>query len=621
MQILQIKITYLFIDRLTILKTKTIYLFLFFFVSTHYLRAQSSIEWRIDLSKSYQQGTPVKVIVRGINTETLKLNFVTQGFGVAKNVPINQFIKNLKAFDKNGKQLAINYIAPNSFRVLDAPRMAYLQYNLQNIANVKKQYQAALSQVQLPNFAVLNAVGTWAYFEGYEKARCVVKVQKPPKLLGSSGLLMYQEQGSQIDVFEAANFEELYESTLFYASPDTASFTVKQTRFWVHYQSEHTHISSRELRNWLQPVVEEVGKMLGSFPVSTYRFQLLFVANQDTSIKASHFGGRLGGAAAFVVLPEIKNKTQLKKAVQRIATHELLHLLLPYSLRSNNTPTLAYNNQNTSPHTWLYEGATEYWSLLALLRGGMISENEFWANIARKIDQVEQYPAVSLWQLSSHLTQNKYQHIYNVVYSKGALAAMALDVAINEQSDGKNNLMRTLLTLADKYGHQNRFDDKQWFTEFVELTSPEMKQFWQQYIKQKRHPYYNEWLSVLGKQYYAVHKEIVGSFGSLGLFPDYKTGKMKLVRVGENTLGVIDGDVLISINGNTVSTGNYAVWQDMLLKPQANAFIKIQVERQKQLIELSAIAPIYKRTQKKVVKDMPTITDKNRKFRGLVLAQ
>lgn len=173
---------------LCIVCKKTICLLLFIFVNN--VAAQSLIEWNIDLSKKYQQGTPIKISVQGVKTETLKLNFVTEGFGVYKKVPITQLIKNLRAFDKNGKQLAINYIAPSSYRIENANVMAYLQYNLQNIELSSNQYQAALSQVQLPNFAILNAIGAWGYFDGYENAKCIVKVQKPPKLVGSSGLVM-----------------------------------------------------------------------------------------------------------------------------------------------------------------------------------------------------------------------------------------------------------------------------------------------------------------------------------------------------------------------------------------------------------------------------------------------
>ncbi len=594
---------------------KTICLLLFIFVNN--VSAQSVIEWNIDLSKKYQQGTPVKISMWGIKTETLKLNFITQGFGEYKKIPITQLIKNLKAFDKNGKQLAINYIAPSSYRIENANRMVYLQYNLQSILLSSNQYQAALSQVQLPNFAILNAIGAWGYFDGYETAKCIVKVQKPTKLVGSSGLVM--QRGNSVDVFEAANFEQLYESTLFYGSPDTASFVLRGTRFGVYYQSLNNCITSKELSNWLQPVVDGVGEMLGSFPVSSYNFQLLFVSNQDTTIKIKHYGGRLGGAAAFVVLPEMANKTQLKKVVQRIATHELLHLLLPYSLRSNNTPALVYNHQNTSPHTWLYEGATEYLSLLVLLRSNVISEKDFWADIARKIDSAEHYPPVSLWQLSSHLTKNRYQRVYNMVYSKGALTAMALDVELNRQSGGENDLISVLLQLANSYGHNKYFDDKQWLNEFIGFTSPQTEQFWQRYIKKKCHSCNNEWLSMLGKQYYTTHKEVVGSFGVLGWFPDYKLGKMKLVRVGENILGVKNGDVLLSINGNDVTTGNYVVWQDLLFRPEPTQLIKVKVERQKQLIELSAISQPFVRTQKKVIVDVESNKEQMKKLRNWVL--
>jgi predicted metalloprotease with PDZ domain len=92
-----------------------------------------------------------------------------------------------------------------------------------------------------------------------------------------------------------------------------------------------------------------------------------------------------------------------------------------------------------------------------------------------------------------------------------------------------------------------------------------------------------------------------------------------LVRVGENILGVKNGDVLLSINGNDVTTGNYVVWQDLLFRPEPTQLIKVKVERQKQLIELSAISQPFVRTQKKVIVDVESNKEQMKKLRNWVL--
>ena len=77
--------------------------------------------------------------------------------------------------------------------------------------------------------------------------------------------------------------------------------------------------------------------------------------------------------------------------------------------------------------------------------------------------------------------------------------------------------------------------------------------------------------------------------------------------------------MLLSINGNDVTTGNYVVWQNLLFRPQPKQLINVQIERQKRLIELSAIAQPFVRTQKKIIVDVAKDEQQALVLRGWVL--
>lgn len=572
------------------------------------------LRWHIDLSHPQGQSIAVWLEVSDkLPLETAHLRFLTAGFGGYKGS--GAAVQRLQATDRQGNLLPISPLSANSYRIEQAGRMLRLQYYITMPPPVVGQYSASASCWDLPRFAMLQAASTWAYIESLEQLPNEVYIHKPRAMVGSAGLDCVALNDTT-DLYKAVDFEALYESTLLYSTTDTLSFRVRNCQFAVRYASltaaAGSGIDSRELYNWLQPVAVAVGNMLGTFPTQYYTFQVVMmggsIGSSDTSVQATpHYGGRLAGSAALMVLPNERNKTRLRQRVQRMATHELLHLLLPYTLRSQHTPAIVHNQADTSPHVWLYEGATEYLTHLCLLRSGLINEEQFWNEIARKIYQADQYPALSLWQLSKHVTRPKYAQQYSRVYSQGALTAMALDTELHQLSNGQQHLIDLLQQLAQQYQRQ-RFDDQQFMTDLVRLSHPQIATFWQQYVQAKHPPSANTCLAVWGKQYHSLLRQVVGRYGAFGWQPDYKSGLMRAVRVANNDWGLRNGDYLTHLNQQAITTGNYALYQSLLFDPPPAQTITITVQRNQQTLQLRTTAQVYRLTRKNTIADLPTYT-------------
>ena len=71
--------------------------------------------------------------------------------------------------------------------------------------------------------------------------------------------------------------------------------------------------------------------------------------------------------------------------IHTITIHELLHLITPISLHSSSINSFDYNKPNISKHLWLYEGVIEYFTMLTLLKSGLISQKNFLLEIKDKL--------------------------------------------------------------------------------------------------------------------------------------------------------------------------------------------------------------------------------------------
>ncbi len=133
--------------------------------------------------------------------------------------------------------------------------------------------------------------------------------------------------------------------------------------------------------------------------------------------------------------------------VERIFAHEAFHAWLPYRI------TLA---GPASAHAWFYEGFTDSYAPLFLLRSGLITPAKYADDCNEVIRDYETSPFRSI-------TEAQYQygleHGFSdyrgqqIVYRRGYLLALHWNALIRKASRGKYSLddvMRTLLLLAQK---------------------------------------------------------------------------------------------------------------------------------------------------------------------------
>ena len=65
--------------------------------------------------------------------------------------------------------------------------------------------------------------------------------------------------------------------------------------------------------------------------------------------------------------------------IKRVALHEFMHIITPLNLHSEQIGNFDYVDPKMSKHLWLYEGITEYFANLILVRSDLITEREFLA--------------------------------------------------------------------------------------------------------------------------------------------------------------------------------------------------------------------------------------------------
>lgn len=125
-----------------------------------------------------------------------------------------------------------------------------------------------------------------------------------------------------------------------------------------------------------------------------------------------------------------------------IVTHELLHLWLGGAIQPA-----------AEQEYWLTEGFTDYLANLVELRSGIITEQRFWERVREHHAKYsKQAGRVSL--RGAGLQKGTY---YDLVYSGGFLAALALDVEMRQRSGLAHGVPDLVRSLNEQFGGRGRF--------------------------------------------------------------------------------------------------------------------------------------------------------------------
>ena len=544
-----------------------------------------------------------------------------------------RFVHNFAAYDKDGNKLKVKRKKTNNFYISGADKLAKVEYWVSDTwddTDLKRRvFEPGGSNIEANKNFVINHHAFVGYFENYKMQPFELRFTKPEKMYGSTPLKR-KTVNAKKDVFYADNYVELVDNPLMYCEPDTLSFKIRNTTVYVSSYSSNKKVKAAQLVPYLMPTSEALGNFFGTLPVDQYHFILYF--NEFTDLyegiperKRKKYG--LGGYGALehsycsmYHLPEIENETYLGETISDIAAHEFLHILTPLNLHSEEIADFDFRHPEMSQHLWMYEGVVEYFSHLTLVRHGVITPEQFLEKMREKIEGAEKFKPMSFTKMSEKIIKKKYQKSYLNVYQKGALFGFLLDLELTRLSDGKYGLAELMLELVNKYGKDKAFKDEDLIDEIVEMTYPEIRTFFDQYVIGKRKMPIDQFVDVVGWQYQPVGTRKVYSYGDFKFTYYSDIEKLIFVEVGENTLGAKDGDFLLKIGDTDVTIENA---EDLLIpyldSPSADMKFEVLVNRFGMEKKLSGLPKSTNETVTHLINENPNANEKQLRLRQFLL--
>ncbi|MDN3593672.1 peptidase M61 [Zunongwangia endophytica] len=515
----------------------------------------------------------VKVVVDPAKITTGEISFF-----IPKTVPgtystdnYGKFVENFKAYDYDGNELQFSHDDDNTWIISDAKSLDKVSYEVNDSYDVEGEegvFSPSGTNIDASNNFMLNLHGFIGYFNTLQEEPYRIEIMRPDGLIAGTSLTAQTQNEDaddnfSTDIFNVGRYFEVTDHPIMYAKPDTTSFDVEGMKVLLDVYSPSGKFSAQDIKPGIQKMISAQKQFLGDINDTKKYAILLYLSNLEAP-DARGFGALEHHTSTVVVLPETMTNEQLDESMKDVVSHEFFHIVTPLSVHSNEIHYFDYNDPKMSQHLWMYEGVTEYFANLFQVNQGLINNQDFYDRMADKIKSSMNFDdTVPFTVMSENILSEEYEDSYYNVYQKGALIGMALDIRLRELSNGEMGILDLMKKLSEKYGKDKPFNDEDLIGDIVELTYPEIQNFFDSYITGETPIPYEEFFAKVGLEEqskmvntgYFLHGKVPyidGEPTSQELF--FREG-IKLNSFLEE-LGVKGGDVIKKIDGTEYTIQN-----------------------------------------------------------------
>ncbi|HZX74806.1 MAG TPA: peptidase M61, partial [Cyclobacteriaceae bacterium] len=479
-----------------------IYLFLLFLslaTSTAQTKKGSSYQYTLDLTKVVDDKVHVELIPPTFTQSEVLFYLPKMIPGTYAIEDYGRFVSNLEVLDKKGNKLQVEKLGDNSWKIYNATKVKSMNYWIEDSFDTKLAgpniFQPAGTNIDEGKNFIINSSGYFGYFENAKEIPFKVNIIRPKNFYGSTGLIASKtnepvttvskektptDSDKLVDVFQTENYDRLVDSPMMYAQADTAIIKVGNAEVLIGSYSPNKKITAKEIANSVKEVLQAQREYLGGqLPVNKYAFIFYFTDQPITS-----YGALEHSYSSFYFMPE-RTIVQMNAQLRDFAAHEFFHIVTPLTIHSEEIGKFDFNDPKMSRHLWLYEGVTEYFAGNVQVKYGLITPEQYLAEMQTKMTMADRYlDDVPFTELSLGAL-DKYENQYPNVYQKGALIGMCLDIQLRKLSGGKYGMQNLVADLGKKYGKDKSFNDPELFDEITKLTYPEIGSFLNTYVAGK----------------------------------------------------------------------------------------------------------------------------------------
>ncbi|HEX2713322.1 MAG TPA: hypothetical protein VHM88_14075 [Candidatus Acidoferrales bacterium] len=307
--------------------------------------------------------------------------------------------------------------------------------------------------------------------------------------------------------------------------------------------------------NWKRDVLSETLRR-----IVTNELQMMGGAPFDEYLFIYHIGGETAGAMGGM---EHANSTAIfvesTPYVANVTAHEFFHLWNVKRIRPASLEPVDYTREQATRALWFAEGVTNTYGAYVLVRTGLWSRKEFYADLAWVVTELESRPA-RRWQSAEQSSLDAWFEKYPLYlrpdfsisyYNKGQLLGVLLDILLRDSTDNRSSLDDLMRALNDDFARRGRFyrDSADIRAVAERLAGRNLEDFFARYVSGTDELPCADFLARAGLTLKATEaRTAFGFFPASGLDGTVVATQVEMGSPPERA-GLREGDALLALNG------------------------------------------------------------------------
>lgn len=473
--------------------------------------------------------------------------------------------------DETGKELPVQKSEKSTWQVkLDKPTRLTVSYQV--YANALGGRSRHIDETH----AYIDASAYLMFTEQSRAEEALVSLQVPKEWRSTSGM---PRLGAH--QFKAANYDVLIDSPIETGIHQSFTFKADGRDYELVIWGEGNY-DSQQMVTDLQKLVQQTDSIWQGYPYQNY----LFIVHATDGVR---------GATEHLNSTVIqRDRFTFKKREHYVdflatASHELVHTWNVKAYRPSEMVPYDFLNPNYTKLLWISEGSTSYFQDQLLLRAGLMTHEEFYADIAKALDKFSRLPGAQVQSVAESSFDNWISlpgdHADNFsvnIYSEGYLVSWMLDKWLLDNSGLKANYRTLHNELYQRFGKTTAFTADDVKTIAKDLTGDSLEPFWQAQVETPMELDSKALLAAAGLE--LVYPK--GQKAFTGISSSNKEGPEKVSKVLRDSpawqAGFTSDDEIIAINGLKLK----APLEERLKDFKPNDKIRVSLFRSGRLVEL-----------------------------------
>jgi len=430
--------------------------------------------------------------------------------------------------------------------------------------------------------AFLDATGLFMYDPVHQQEDVSVTLNVPKHWRTYAGM---ERTGDH--QFVAENYDVLVDSPIETGVSEVLNFSQDGKSYQLVIWGEGNY-NAQQMASDLQKMVAASQTIWQGYPFEKY----VFMVHATTASRGAteHLNSTIIQRKRFTFAPRKEYLSFLKTAA-----HEFVHTWNVKAYRPQGVAQYDYQQENYTDLLWISEGSTSYFQSQLLLQSGLMTQKEFFEDLAKRIDAHNKKPGKKVQSVaqSSHESwiamPGDFANNNSVnIYSEGFMASLALDFQMLNDSNLKAGYRQLHGQLFKQHRLPTPFNAADVRNIAHSLTGKRYENWWQNNIDSPISLNFDKLLMTAGLEFSYPKK--AKDIAATGFSSTERDGLVNLTRVIKGSpawdAGLNVGDQIVAINGLKVMPSTLKV---RLAQYKANESVVLSVFRRDRLVEKTLV--------------------------------